>query len=237
MLCRIARRDEWATRCVHEAQLHEQSAFVTLTYRDNPLSLDKTHLQKFFKRFRKNIGPLRYFACGEYGEKTSRPHYHALLFGWYPPDAVDAGGGTQVSEQLEALWGHGNCRVGHVTYQSAGYVAKYCTKGKRTDSWVFCPNTGEAVKVEPEFSVMSRRPGIGSAWVEKYQAETVRDDYVVIDGHKRKPPRYYDKKLTPDQLLKIKSERMIRGGFATPDDLIRRENVKRVLNAKKENKL
>lgn len=234
MLCRIARRDEWATRCVHEAQLHEQSCFLTLTYRDNPLSLDKSELQKFFKRLRKKVGKVRYFACGEYGEKTSRPHYHALIFGWSPDDVIDVGDGTQVSQSLEDIWTHGNCRVGAVSFASAGYVAKYCLKGKRTESLIFDPATGEAKKVAPEFSTMSRRPGIGAAWADKYQAETVRDDYVVVDGYKRKPPKYYDKRLDDDVLFDIKAMRALRGGFATPDELIRKDTVKRVLNKKKE---
>ena len=85
--CRIAKRKEWSLRMLHELTYHPQSSFVTLTYDDYHLppccSLKKRHLQLFLKRLRKNLGErrIKYFACGEYGGQTMRPHYHAILFG------------------------------------------------------------------------------------------------------------------------------------------------------------
>lgn len=85
--CRLERSRKWAMRCVMEASLHDANSFITLTY-DNDhvpsdMSLRPKDLQDFFKRLRKRIGvPIRYFACGEYGEHTQRPHYHAIIFGY-----------------------------------------------------------------------------------------------------------------------------------------------------------
>ena len=85
--CRIAKRKEWSLRMLHELTYHPQSSFITLTYDDYHLpsdnSLKKRHLQLFIKRLRKNLGErrIKYFACGEYGGQTMRPHYHAILFG------------------------------------------------------------------------------------------------------------------------------------------------------------
>lgn len=85
--CRIKKRKEWSMRCLHEMDAHDDSVFITLTYNDKYLpdnsSLRKADLQKFFKRLRKRLGErkVRYFACGEYGDQTQRPHYHAIIFG------------------------------------------------------------------------------------------------------------------------------------------------------------
>ena len=93
--CRLERSRQWAIRCVHEAQTHENNAFITLTIddehlnkRDIPDSLDKTEFQRFVKRLRKRLGGrrIKYFHCGEYGSVNLRPHYHACIFGYDFPD-------------------------------------------------------------------------------------------------------------------------------------------------------
>jgi len=87
MHCRVAKRREWSLRMLHELDEHEDSIFITLTYdEDNVpenMSLRKADLQKFFKRLRKALGDrtIKYFACGEYGDKTERLHYHSIIFG------------------------------------------------------------------------------------------------------------------------------------------------------------
>lgn len=84
--CRLERSRDWALRIVQEATLHAQNSFVTLTYADRHLpshaSLRKKHLQDFMKRLRFSTdAKLRYYACGEYGTTSLRPHYHICLFG------------------------------------------------------------------------------------------------------------------------------------------------------------
>ena len=88
--CRQENQRQWAIRCIHEASLHLNNIFVTLTYNNENLpkhnTLVKEHFQLFMKRLRKHKkatkhNKIRYFHCGEYGEKNSlRPHYHAIIY-------------------------------------------------------------------------------------------------------------------------------------------------------------
>ena len=85
--CRIAKRKEWAMRCLHEMDNWDNALFITLTYNDKSLpensTLQKKEFQNFLKRVRIQLGErkIKYFACGEYGEEKERPHYHAIIFG------------------------------------------------------------------------------------------------------------------------------------------------------------
>ncbi len=215
--CRVERSRQWAVRCMHEASLHVDNCFVTLTYSDDNLpeygSLVKSDFQKFVKRMRKRYA-FRYFHCGEYGEVTKRPHYHALLFGFDFPDKVpwrkSKGYDIWRSPILEELWSHGNCEIGSATFESAAYVARYCVKTLQNlrfrrgdpDDYLEAldreysrldPGTGELVLVAPEYVTMSRRPGIGNGWFEKFGAEVYPSDEVIVRGKSSKPPRFYDK--------------------------------------------
>lgn len=205
--CRLERSRQWAMRCVHEAYGHEENAFITLTYAPEHVppdgSLNKSHFQKFMKRFRKAISPklVRFFHCGEYGEKNERPHYHACIFGYDFPDKVLYTIRDECrlyrSPMLEGLWPFGFATVGDVTFESAAYVARYITK----------KITGDLAKDhyqgrQPEYTTMSRRPGIGKEWFKQFKNETYRDDTVVIRGKEMTPPRYYDKLLEQEDVVK-----------------------------------
>lgn len=203
--CRLERSRQWAIRCMHEASMHEENGFLTLTYNQEncPNSLDYRHFQLFMKRARKELGPLRFYMCGEYGSKTFRPHYHALLFGCgFLADRYlwrNSGSGFPLyrSATLDRLWPYGNAEVGNVSFESAAYVARYVLKKvtgdrandhyKRVD-----PDTGEIVQVMPEFTRMSLKPGIGRKWIEKFYTDVYPADYVMVNAMKCKPPRYYD---------------------------------------------
>lgn len=208
--CRIKRASTWATRCVHEAQLHVEKSFLTLTYDDTHLpangSLHYPDFQKFLKRVRKAYPdtPIRFFMCGEYGEALGRPHYHALMFGYRPSDMVSLGSvGKRAplfrSASLDQLWGKGHASVGEFTAASANYVAKYCIKkinGEHSELHYsrLDPSTGLLVAIEPEFAHMSLKPGIGLEWFVKYHKELHTHDAAIINGRKVPVPRYYDKK-------------------------------------------
>lgn len=214
--CRVDRSKQWAVRVVHEAQLHEHNSFITLTYAPEHLpyngSLQKADFQKFMKRLRKRFKTkrIRYYMCGEYGDKLDRPHYHAVLFGFDFPDKTiwkrtKSGSTIYRSQVLEELWPFGHSSVGSVTYESAAYVARYCMKklngDKAQDHYTKCdPETGEMFQIVPEYNAMSLKPAIGKEWFEIYRDDVYPHDYIVIDGKKYKPPAYYDK------LLKIASE-------------------------------
>lgn len=194
--CRLERSRQWAIRCVHEASLYDENCFVTLTYDNAHLpddgSLDKTHFQKFMKRLRKYYGNyrLRYFHCGEYGERFARPHYHLCIFGFDFPDKElwkeTSGGKLYISDTLNEIWGKGYCVLGDVTFESAAYVARYITKkitGDKADEHYVDKKTG--VLRLPEYITMSRRPGIGSDWYSKYSTDAFPSDFIVIRGKKK----------------------------------------------------
>lgn len=86
--CLMSYSNEWALRCVLEASLYRDNCMLTLTYRDNPVTLIKRDYQLFLKRLREALSPLkiRYFGCGEYGARGQRPHFHIIIFGWKPDD-------------------------------------------------------------------------------------------------------------------------------------------------------
>lgn len=228
--------------------MHPINAFVTLTYDDLHMpenrSLDKSHFQKFMKRLRKNTGlKIRYYMCGEYGDTTDRPHYHALLFGCDFPDKVKhSGKGDKTlykSEQLDKIWGMGFCTIGPVNYQTAGYVARYIMKKVNGDEAIkhyrrFQPETGEVYSIIPEYSDQSRRPGIGTEWFQNFKSDVYPSDFLVSSGSKQRVPRAYDKlldKISPQLLQEIKDKRISdskkRKSDSTPARLKVRETIKK----------
>jgi hypothetical protein len=164
-------------------------------------------VQLFMKRLRKYYTgkSIRFYLCGEYGDKTGRPHYHILLFGHDFADkklySENRGNKLYTSETLESLWPYGHCPIGQVTEQSAAYVARYIMKKINGDMaedhyHAVDSETGEITKIKPEFSTMSRRPGIGSKWFEQNHHDLYsRGYYVDSNGKKYKIPKYYDKML------------------------------------------
>lgn len=193
--CRLERSRQWAMRCVAEASLWTDNIFLTLTYDDFHLpvnfSLVKRDLQLFFKRLRKEYGSgIRYFAAGEYGDKSQRPHYHAIIFNFKPYDGENvhlSGRPLYISRTLARIWPYGFHSYGDVTFESAAYVARYCLK-KLTGP--LAENYGLR---EPEFALMSRRPGIGSGWFDKYYKDVYPGDrFIIRDGQVMNPPRYFD---------------------------------------------
>lgn len=157
--------------------------------------------------------PIRFYVSGEYGEQRGRPHWHACIFNFDFSDKYfwrwrRFPNGVKYpvyrSPTLEELWPYGNSEIGSVTYQSAGYCARYIMKKVRTkdeDKYIAAyrvtdPVTGQIFDRKPEFCKMSTRPGIGSTWFQKFHSDVYPLDHVVLrDGRKVKPPRFYDKKF------------------------------------------
>jgi hypothetical protein len=199
--CRLAKSRAWAIRCMHEAHMHKQNCFITLTYNDEHYkpTLDYADFKKFIRRTVAQKGPTRYFMCGEYGDKLKRPHFHAILFGQNFNNQKPIGKDINESPELNQLWGKGYASVGTATHQSAGYIARYTIKkqyGKQQTKHYQRINTqtGEIIQVQPEFAQMSRKPGIGQTFLEKYWPEMylARDAIVLPGGKTQKTPRYYD---------------------------------------------
>lgn len=205
--CRLERSRQWAMRCVHESTLHENNAFITLTYADEHLpqsrSLVYEHYQKFMKRIRKRTGvKMSFYVGGEYGEQEGeRPHFHACLFGFDFPDKVyfkkSEMGILYTSKLLESLWPFGHSSTGAVTFESAAYIARYCMKKVNGDlakkHYEYVDEFGEIHDRLPEFNHMSLKPAIGKRWLEKFRTDVYPRDYVVLRGVKTKPPKYYDR--------------------------------------------
>lgn len=205
---------DWACRVMHESQLHFFSSFITLTYSDEHVPyggvLHYPHFQLFMKKVRNHLGPTRFFMCGEYGDKLWRPHYHAALFGSAFEDRLpwrksSAGFQLYRSATLDSLWDFGSAEIGDLSFASAAYIARYCMKKITGDAAQahyarLVPDTGEIVDLPPEFARMSLRPGVGSAWLDKYKSDIIPRDAVVLDGRQVPIPRYYLDKLSEQEL-------------------------------------
>lgn len=234
--CRLNQSRQWADRCMYEASYYKPSEcwFLTLTYDDDHImdigsdlfsgTLLKSDLQLFFKNLRRQIeyhelsDGVRFYACGEYGSKTLRPHYHVILYGLdlMAKDKLQfwskskSGFNTWRSPFLEKVWKKGFVVVGPLSWDAAAYTARYVMKkvgSVSLDDYV-------ANGVEPEFTVMSRRPGIGRVYFDDHYKEIYKNDEVFISGpdggRRAKPPKYFDnlyEKIEPEKLKDIKEKR------------------------------
>lgn len=288
--CRLEKSREWAVRMVHELKNWDKACFITLTYDDEHLPLNKSlsvteyapytdletkevkekqydsHFQTFMKDLRYHFSevrvnpetgrkkryyrPIRFFQSGEYGQECKncgqnkincyhtcgqwsptfgRPHYHAILFNVEFNDLIPlkknkSGEMIYKSETLSSIWKRGYTSVGNVTFESCAYVARYVTKkitGEQAeDHYVrlgkVSTETGEieTVKINPEYANMSRRPGIGKGYIERYFSDVYPNDRVVLlrrgESKVSKPPRYYDKllqEIDPHMYEDIKQQR------------------------------
>lgn len=203
--CRTTRARHWAVRCQLELKRHTDASFATLTYDDAhlPPTLTKPHLTKWLKRLRERLRPnkLRFFASGEYGEKTSRPHYHAILYG------------TSNAELIQDTWYHGNARTDPCTPAAIAYVAGYCSKkigwqldrGERVD-----PDTGEVYDFQPPFIQMSRNPGI-AAYAKQQYANSWRTT-AILNGQQIPVPHYlheaWKNNATTEAVAALEAERL-----------------------------
>lgn len=218
--CRKAMRAGWTARIVNEASLFDKNCFITLTYDDFHLppdnSLRKSDFVLFMKRLREHFktNKIRFFQCGEYGDKSQRPHHHCILFGFDFPDRhfeLINGRTVECSESLSRLWGKGFVTIADFNENRASYVARYVCK--KYDA------QGELLDYDgriPPYATMSRgrRPdgGIGFRWFEQFASDVYANDKVILsNGMTVKPPRFYDERfcLTDEETyLRIKGRRI-----------------------------
>lgn len=235
--CKMDKARQWGLRCLHEKKMWIDNQYVTLTYNDDCLppggSVSLRDVQLFMKRLRKAKGstkdnPLRFFLGAEYGEYNRRPHYHALLFNCAFDDKVlhsqnARGEPLYTSAQLAELWGHGFCTLGEVTFDSAVYCAKYALKRLNITEesspearaayearYVVYDADGIVYERDREFAVMSRRPGLGALYYDKYGGEIRAHDSIIQDGREVRPPRFYDTRsdvIDPETFARHKRKR------------------------------
>uniref|UniRef100_A0AAU8B834 Replication initiator protein n=1 Tax=Dulem virus 173 TaxID=3145650 RepID=A0AAU8B834_9VIRU len=235
--CRIDRSRQWANRCMLELQYHDSAYFVTLTYDEfhvptsyysdpatgeahKSMTLCKRDFQLWMKRLRKKFSEdkIRFFACGEYGSETHRPHYHAIVFGLHLNDlekykTVRLGDSYYTyynSDSIQETWPNGYVVVGEVTWESCAYVARYVTKKLTGHEAEFY----KRFNLVPEFSDMSRRPGIARQYYDEHGKEIYDHAYINVStpkgGKKFKPPRYFDRLFdidSPGALDELKERR------------------------------
>lgn len=276
--CKLERSQVWAQRCIHEASLHPNNCFITLTYNNENLpengSINIKHPQKFMKDLRKKyvkknpynlkLAPqthaywqfkygIRFYLCGEYGDKNRRPHYHLILFNHVFKDQIFWQNSNGIplyrSKELESIWQNGFSSIGEVTHQSAAYVARYILK-KITGDCLENPankfyrhyeqinkTTGLITDLKPEFTNMSRKPGIGRNWYIKNKKDIYNNDTLYIKNRKgkivpAKIPKYYDDIYDieyPEEMARIKAKRKQKGieKSQTPYQLAVSEEIKK----------
>lgn len=242
--CRLKYARQWADRCMLELGYHDESWFVTLTYDEDhvpvsennipdpetgelltnsQLTLRKEHLQLFMKRLRYYYeesgatNKLRFFACGEYGGKTHRPHYHLIIYGLHlprddltPVRNVNSQYILYSSDFIKKAWPFGFNAVGAVTWDTCCYTARYILKkqkGLGADVYDF-------LGIEPEFTLMSRMPGIAAQYYIDHKDEIYEYDKIWMKletkGYSCKPPRIFDRYFDieePEKMQKIKESR------------------------------
>lgn len=251
--CRLTTAREWATRCMHEKQMHKYNCYATLTYDEKNLPEDRSlqyrDFQLFMKRLRKSLSKesatlhtasskVRFYMGGEYGEKYGRPHFHACLFGMDFADRTyhmktPAGFKIYTSPTLNKIWKNGFASIGEITFQSAAYIARYIMKkqtgdGNKKHYHIIDLETGEIYIRTKEFNQMSRKPGIGKTWLDQYHKDAYPHGKVIVRGHQTNTPRYYDKEFKKiDQLAyeELQYQRQLETKLHTADQTPERLHV------------
>lgn len=212
--CVLARRKEWSLRCVAESLYHEKNCFVTLTYDDDHLAFNmsqcKSDVKKFIKSIRNSGFKVRYFACGERGERNRRIHSHIILFGFMPDDlsycgCSDSGEAMFTSNFIDTLWNKGRCIVQFFGESVGSYVAGYTSK-----------KLGE----RDSFQIQSSKPGIGFQFARDNISCILKYDqlFLPINGG-AVIPRYFSKVIESY-------------GFSFPLDILKDERLNKSLSNK-----
>lgn len=253
--CRAEKKREWAVRGMHEMQMTadpatgvEKACFLTLTYADEFLpengNLQKRDWQTFAKRLRHEIGPFRYFMCGEYGDENERAHYHAILFQQDLREdreqytTTPEGHDLFMSPTINNTWNKGLHTIGRVSFDSMAYVASYVqqkiTGEKAAEHYTKINHeTGEIYKQTPEFALMSRgrqdQRGLGYTWIKKWHRNVYPLDQVHLNGVVMTPPQYYDrwyKKTYPEKWPEVAKQRALKCDLWAHDNTPERLAVK-----------
>lgn len=263
--CRRADARHWSIRCFHESLSHTadwtqpiteittelpNSSVITLTYNDEHLPKDGALRHDDFTRFMKrlrnhrtrktnNPDKVRFFMCGEYGGKTARPHFHAIIYGHsfddqYSEQSRD-GQRNNMSFELDHLWQQkapgnshpsqiGRATVDNFSFAGAAYVAGYVAKKSSADippgpmEELTDTLTGNVryVPIAPEYRVMSVKDGLAHKWLTKNRLANLlrlyETDSIQISKWSFPCPRYYDtllERYRPELMHEIKQKRAL----------------------------
>lgn len=215
--CHQTRAIQWALRCEHETSQSNYNIFLNLTYDNEKIPRDNNltpwHLTQFIKTLRQHLSrhpddnraktnKIRYFACGEYGGQTGRPHYHIIIFNYRPAEEISvgkskSGNALYQSALIGRIWNHGLHKYGVATGAAAAYIAKYSLKDTHYKTWNNIPGWLRDLidtRHQKPFMRCSLKPGIGAEWLNKYQTD-LKHGYLVQKTFKKQIPRYYKKLL------------------------------------------
>ena len=225
--CRLDYSRTWADRMLAESTLYKDNIFLTLTYDNEHLppkkdgspinSLVLRDVQLFLKRLRKELSPqrIRFFCAGEYGSQSMRPHYHLILFNCKLDDLKflkenELHQPYFVSETISKLWTYGFHLIANVTWETCAYTARYVLKKQKGKG----SSVYEKYNFTPEFSTMSRKPGIGKDFFDERKEELYAYGSISLptrDGAKTiRPCKYYDNLFDveyPEIMCQIKEDR------------------------------
>lgn len=211
--CLQKRSEDWAFRIKQEMKQCTSALFLTLTYERTPISkngfptLVKRDFQNFMKRLRKHIDSypdkmgysvihpkrdIKYYACGEYGTKTLRPHYHAIMLN-VPINIVNN------PNLMADIWKHGHIYSVPANMATIRYVTKYICKGKSTDLTTVCKETGFILQDDrqPQFPLMSKGLGLNflTEATKRFYKNRKLGALVLPDGKFQHMPRYYKERI------------------------------------------
>lgn len=206
--CLLHKSADWMQRLTHEGYSHKHSTSLCLTYSNEHLpafgSLSVEDWDRFINSLRKRLErrghpPITFDVCGEYSPAPAfRPHMHAALFGYWPPDAKywaksRAGNAEYVSEEITALWGKGRATFQEWTHGAASYIAGHQSAKltSRKDLFVIGADGSVIGKREPEFHRCSTRPGIGRRYFEQHGEQALKLGFVVAKDRPVSLSRYY----------------------------------------------
>lgn len=239
--CRLEYSRQWAMRCMLEQKDHENNQFITLTYDPEHLptkqmvdtetgevfeeeTLVPDHVSEFMKKLRRyyeyhygyGADKIKFYACGEYGDKKGRPHYHLIIYDLPIFDKRFShrnkkGTPVYTSDTITKIWGKGRTAVDDVTYESCAYVARYIMKKIKGKEAVEELEASGKVNC---FTRMSRKPGIGRNYYDENADKIYECDEIWLKNKygplKLKPPKYYDKLFdidNPEKMEEIKDKR------------------------------
>lgn len=229
--CLRRRQGAWSFRLSEQMKVSHSSAFLTLTYTDLSMpysesgrpTLKKDDFQRFMKRLRKalpvkmvenkdgeqyNLYQLKYYACGEYGSRTMRPHYHCIMFNL--PQAY-----IQDPQRLEAHWSLGYLRLDPCNSATINYTTKYIMKGSWKKDDMVNIETGEITEDDrvPEFSLMSKKLGKEylTPAMRRYYKQNIVNYVTLPGGVKVSLPRYYREQIfgiTERKIIAMESKKV-----------------------------
>lgn len=216
--CRLNIAREKATRCVHEAQCHEDNIFLTLTYNEESLQSPRLiyrDFQLFMKKLRdkiyqkhlkinedlighklsketkkeiRNQTYIPFMVTGEYGDINKRPHWHAIIFNYAPLDSEH----KYTTERGEKVFNSNELQKiwgkGNIEYGTV--TMDSASYVARYAAKKLTHGKDQDHDYHP-FHRTSCKRAIGRTWIEKYWKHTFENGFIVLpNGQKSKIPRY-----------------------------------------------